>query len=114
LVSDTYLEFSKELEEGVDYTSQRQFWSFFKEKFPGFKNESEQTLQSYITVKEGIVDFNAIAPNTAWVDKYADAVRTVLGLNYSSVSKNQNGDNDANQTSAFLGGQMDAIISSAE
>lgn len=65
--------------------------------------------RTYLIENNGIAYYAILPQNTSWVDTFDKADLISKGKNYSSVSKNLEGNNDANSSTQFLGAKLHYI-----
>lgn len=69
----------------------------------------KQTQKTYLIENNGIAYFAIIPSNSKWADTLDEADLISKGKTYSSVSKNIEGNNDANTSTQYLGAKLHYI-----
>lgn len=106
-VSNIYYDFQRQrMTLDSKYKNLKDFLSYLKEVYPSFKNISDNELRIYFTRVSGIYLLNVMPESTAWPDSLVKAEQLLYGDDSKSVSKNQEGNNDANYVTSFLGAQI--------
>ena len=109
IVSDLYLDFNDKLLDpsNTKVNSYSDFVTYLKtDGYPAFSNLTREDMQRYFIQNNGIYDLRTIPDSTQWVDTLAHATLMLWGETDASTSKNQDGNNDANYVTSFLGGNI--------
>lgn len=86
-------------------TKMEQYKQFLKQHITSIEGDEKK----YLVENNGIAYFRIIPANTEWVDKFDQAFLILKGKIYSSVSKNLEGNNDANTSTQYLGAKIQYI-----
>ena len=108
IVSDIFYKFnSRRLDPNDSYIkNKKDFIKFLRSSYGAFSNLTPEQKNTYFITNNGISKLRTIPSSTSWCDTYAQAILILQGDATSSTSKNQEGNNDANYVTAFLGGQI--------
>lgn len=108
IVSDIYYQFNKKRLNPLDSTvkSKKDFFNFLKKYYRAFANLDDEKMKTYFITNNGISKLRTIPSTTNWCDTYSESILILQGDIATSTSKNQEGNNDANYVTSFLGGQI--------
>lgn len=108
IVSDIFYKFdSRRLDPDDSFIkTKKDFLKFLRVTYGAFSNLTPEQMKTYFITNNGISKLRTIPSSTSWCDTYAQAVLILQGDATASTSKNQEGNNDANYVTAFLGGQI--------
>lgn len=108
IVSDIFYKFnSRRLDPNDSYIkNKKDFIKFLRSSYEAFANLTPEQKNTYFITNNGISKLRTIPSSTSWCDTYAQAILILQGDATASTSKNQEGNNDANYVTAFLGGQI--------
>ena len=112
IVSDIFYKFDSRRLDSKDtfIKSKKDFLKFLKSTYNAFSNLTPKQMDPYLITNNGISKLRTIPSSTTWCDTYIQAIMILWGDDVASTSKNQEGNNDANYVTSFLGGQIYHII----